>query len=259
MVTNFRRNYYELAEVFYDCHAFRNFYSRAFARLERTGLNREPQASSPPRIPTSPAPTHISLCCAPLLVFTTRCSASPFSLIPVPVADTMPSTSPFGRRAGGRPRPWRGLAAIAAVTAVMMTAGAVVGLLLRGGGALGLGDGASFILGGLGKTALGLWLGGGGKGTSGRGGGPYADFQTLPSGLRIKDGTWSGARGWQWAREALVSRGKRRGRGSSSWGGTVAVCLGGSARVRRVLRTTVASWLLVLFPGGSSTICDGSR
>lgn len=209
-------------------------------------------------LPSSTVPTNSSLSCAPLLVFAIHCSVFPFSLIPVPVADTMPSISPFGRRTGGRPRPWRGLAAIAAVTAVMMAAGAVVGLVLRGGGALGLGDGVSFILGGLGKTALGLWLGGGGKGTSGGGGGAYADFQTLPSGLRIKDGTWRGARGWQRAREALVSGGKRRRRGCSSWSGAAAVCLGGSARVRRVLRTTVASWLQVL-PGGSTAICDGSR
>eukprot|EP00170_Pyropia_yezoensis_P003035 contig_12746_g3042 len=67
-----------------------------------------------------------------------------------------------------------------------MAAGAAVGLVVRGGGAIGLSGGVSFVLGGLGKTALGMWFGGG-KRTAGGRDGVYDDFQTLPSGLRIKD------------------------------------------------------------------------
>lgn len=169
------------------------------------------------------------------------CSPFPWSsLVPLllappflaAAAHAMPSTSVFGRRSGGRPRPWRGLAAVVAVSSLMMAAGAAVGLVVRGGGAVGLSGGVSFVLGGLGKTALGLWLGRG-TGSAGGAGGAYGDFQTLPSGLRIKDGTWRGARWWKRASEALVRGGQGRG-GSEGclWGGTAAECLGGGTRVR---------------------------
>lgn len=135
---------------------------------------------------------------------TSRASAAP----------AMPSTSLFGRRIGGRARPWRGLAAVVAVFALMMAAGAAVGLVVRGGGAIGLSGGVSFVLGGLGKTALGMWFGGG-KRTAGGRDGVYDDFQTLPSGLRIKDGTWTDAWGWEREREPLVRAGDGRAQGAT--------------------------------------------
>lgn len=150
-----------------------------------------------------PAPS-----CAPLLDFSIPSSSCPSCAFSAPAAHAMPSTSPFWRRSGGRPRPWRGLAAVVAISSFMMVAGAVVGLVLRGGGAVGLSGGVSFVLGGLGKTVLALWQGGG-KGSAVGEGAAYNDFQTLPSGLRIKDGTWRGARGWQPVREALVRGGKQ--------------------------------------------------
>ncbi|OSX71622.1 hypothetical protein BU14_0518s0014 [Porphyra umbilicalis] len=110
------------------------------------------------------------------------------------MSQTMPAPNLLRRRpvSRGRSRVWRGLAIVVGVIGAMAVAGAAFGIVLRGAGH------SVFALGDLGKSALGLWLGGGRGGGGGepRGGGiggggtpddPFADFRTTASGLRIKD------------------------------------------------------------------------